>query len=114
MGDVTTSNYQYVCLKNGQKIYFASTDSKNEYLRNVNSKPRYLVDSIICKNETCSDAKTITALSTAAKAFVPESSTSNSSGTAPTSGSSTAVSVSSPTSLAFAVASALATLALMA
>ncbi|GMF35794.1 unnamed protein product [Phytophthora lilii] len=67
--DITTSNYQYVCLNNGQKIYFASTASKNEYLTKVNSEPRYLVDSIICEIKTCSDAENITVLSAAAQAF---------------------------------------------
>ncbi|ETI51718.1 hypothetical protein F443_04992 [Phytophthora nicotianae P1569] len=112
--DVTTSNYQYVCLKNGQKIYFASTASKNEYLNSVNSEPRYLVDSIICENETCSDAENITVLSAAAQAFVPDLSASSSGGSSATaSGSSAAVSVNSPTSIAFAVASMLAALAVM-
>ncbi|KAI9988163.1 hypothetical protein PInf_024482 [Phytophthora infestans] len=113
--DVTTSNYQYVCLKNGQKIYFASTDSKNEYLNSVNSEPRYLVDSIICENETCSDAENITVVSAAAQAFVPDLSASSSGGSSTAaSGSSAAVSVNTPASVAFAVASVLATLAMMA
>ncbi|POM61801.1 hypothetical protein PHPALM_29130 [Phytophthora palmivora] len=112
--DVTTSNYQYVCLNNGQKIYFASVASKNEYLNNVNSEPRYLVDSIICENTTCSDAENITVLSAAAQAFVPDLSSSSRSGSATASGSSAAVSVNSPTSLVFAVASVLAALAVMA
>ncbi|KAG7376290.1 hypothetical protein PHYPSEUDO_013792 [Phytophthora pseudosyringae] len=114
--DVTTSNYQYVCLTNGQKIYFASTASKNEYQNSVNSEPRYLVDNIICENETCSDAENVTVLSAAAQAFVPDlSASSRSSGSsAAASGSSAAVSVNSPASLVFAVASVLAALAALA
>ncbi|GMF31645.1 unnamed protein product [Phytophthora lilii] len=116
--DITTSNYQYVCLNNGQKIYFASTASKNEYLTKVNSEPRYLVDSIICEIKTCSDAENITVLSAAAQAFVPDLSASSRSGSATgsatASGSSAAVSVYSPASLTFAVASVVAALASMA
>ncbi|KAI9913003.1 hypothetical protein PsorP6_004909 [Peronosclerospora sorghi] len=78
--DVTSSNYQYVCLKKGQKIYFASAASKNEYLSKVNSKPRYLVDHIICENAPCPNAENVTLLSAAAKSFVPELATRNSSG----------------------------------
>ncbi|KAE9000859.1 hypothetical protein PR003_g18571 [Phytophthora rubi] len=112
--DVTTSNYQYVCLNNGQKIYFASAASKNEYLSNVNSEPRYLVDSIICESETCSEAENITVLSAAAQAFVPDLSTSSRSGSATASGSSAAVSVNSAAGLTLAVASVLAALTAMA
>ncbi|KAL3667167.1 hypothetical protein V7S43_008103 [Phytophthora oleae] len=113
--DVTTSNYQYVCLNNGQKIYFASTANKNEYLNSVNSEPRYLVDSIICENETCSDAENITVLSASAQSFVPDLSASGGSGSSATaSGSSDALSMNSPSSLAFAVASVLAVVAAMA
>ncbi|EGZ17885.1 hypothetical protein PHYSODRAFT_545349 [Phytophthora sojae] len=115
--DVTTSNYQYVCLNNGQKIYFASVASKNEYLSNVNSEPRYLVDSIICESQTCSDAENITVLSAAAQAFVPDLSSSSRSGSTAASGSSAssaAMSVNSPASLTLAVASVLAALAAMA
>ncbi|KAK1946147.1 hypothetical protein P3T76_003195 [Phytophthora citrophthora] len=113
--DVTMSNFQYVCLNNGQKIYFASLDSKNEYLNSVSSEPRHLVDSIICENETCSDAENITVLSAAAQAFVPDLSASGNSGSSATaSGSSDALSMNSPSSLAFAVASVLAVVAAMA
>ncbi|OWZ21921.1 hypothetical protein PHMEG_0003444 [Phytophthora megakarya] len=114
--DVTTANYQYVCLKNGQKIYFASVASKNEYLNNVNSEPRYVVDSVICENETCADAENITTLSAAAQAFVPDLSSSSRSGSTAASGStgsSAAVSVNSPAGLAFAVASVLAAVAVI-
>ncbi|OWZ06116.1 Alpha kinase, partial [Phytophthora megakarya] len=72
---VTTDNYQYVCLKNGQKIYFASQTNKNAYLEAVNSEPRYLVDSVICSGATCSDATNITTLSAAAQSFVADTST---------------------------------------
>ncbi|GMF38937.1 unnamed protein product [Phytophthora fragariaefolia] len=112
--DVTTSNFQYVCLNNGQKIYFASTASKNEYLSNVNSEPRYLVGSIICESETCSGAENITVLSAAAQAFVPDLSATSSSGSATASGSSPAASVNSPASLAIAVVSVLAAVVAMA
>jgi YHS domain-containing protein len=116
--DVTTSNYEYVCLTNGQKIYFASSASKIEYLSNVNSEPRYLVDSVICEGATCSDAENITVLSAAAQAFVPDLSASSSSGSATASGSATgssaATSVNSPASLTIAVAGVLAALAAMA
>ncbi|KAH7484854.1 hypothetical protein PRIC1_004168 [Phytophthora ramorum] len=112
--DVTTSNFQYVCLTNGQKIYFASTESKSEYLNSVTSEPRYLVDSIICESETCSDAENITVLSAAAQAFVPDLSASSSTGSTVASGSSAAMSVNSPASLTLAVASVLAALASMA
>ncbi|RLN79150.1 hypothetical protein BBJ28_00014694 [Nothophytophthora sp. Chile5] len=116
--EITTANYQYVCLTNGQKIYFASTASKNEYLSKVNSEPRYLVDSIICENVTCSDAENITVVSAAAQAFVADLSSSSGSGsatiTASGSGSSAAMSVSSPASLALAVAGVLAAITAMA
>ncbi|CAI5743223.1 unnamed protein product [Peronospora destructor] len=112
--DVTMSNYQYVCLSNGQKLYFASTVSKNKYLSNVNLEPRYLVDSIICQNKTCSDAENITELSAAAKAFMPDLLTSSSSGSAIASDSSAVVSVNPLASLTFMIASGLAVLAAMA
>ncbi|RLN21146.1 hypothetical protein BBO99_00009223 [Phytophthora kernoviae] len=111
--EITTDNYQYVCLNNGQKIYFASTDSKAEYLNNVNSEPRYLVDTIICENEACSDAKNITVLSAAAQAFVPDLSSSSSTGSTAASGSSAAVSVNSPAGLSVAVVTVLAAIAAM-
>uniref|UniRef100_M4BQ45 Uncharacterized protein n=1 Tax=Hyaloperonospora arabidopsidis (strain Emoy2) TaxID=559515 RepID=M4BQ45_HYAAE len=120
--DVTTSNYHYVCLVNGQKIYFASGTSKNEYLGNVSSQPRFVVDNIICENMTCSDAETITVLSAAAQAFVPDLSSSDHNasgampnGSAPTSDdpatANAAMSVNSPVGLTLAVASVLVALA---
>ncbi|CAI5736796.1 unnamed protein product [Hyaloperonospora brassicae] len=122
---VTTANYHYVCLVNGQKIYFASAASQNEYLSNVNTEPRYLVDSVVCENNTCADAESITELSAAAQAFVPELSTSgrNSSGgrsnasnstsddPAAASGSSSAAPVHSSIGVAVALASVLAAVA---
>ncbi|KAG7398056.1 hypothetical protein PHYBOEH_011787 [Phytophthora boehmeriae] len=69
---VTTDNFAYVCLTNGQKIYFASQDNKNSYLSSVNSEPRYLVDDVTCSGATCSDATTITTLSPAAQSFVAD------------------------------------------
>ncbi|CAH0517083.1 unnamed protein product [Peronospora belbahrii] len=113
--DVTTSNYQYVCLTNGQKLYFASTASKDKYLSNVNTKPRYLVDSIICENKTCSDAENITVLSAAAEAFTPDLTTVNSSDSSFASDSSDATIVKSSVSLILAIVSGgLAVLAAMA
>ncbi|CEG46627.1 conserved hypothetical protein [Plasmopara halstedii] len=119
--NITTSNFQYVCLNNGQKIYFASLSSKDEYLSNVNSEPRYLVDSIICGNSTCADANNITSLSLAAQAFVPELDKSNDSGAAgntstPTvpGGSSAANSLSSSVMASLAVGSILSVLAAIA
>ncbi|CAI5702449.1 hypothetical protein KXD40_003376 [Peronospora effusa] len=112
--NVTTSNYQYVCLSNGQKLYFASTTSKNKYLTNVNLEPRYLVNSIICHNKTCLDAEKITELSAAAKAFVPDLLTSNNRGSAIASDSSAAVSVKALASLTFVIASGMVVLAAMA
>jgi len=90
---VTTANYAYVCLTNGQKIYFASQDNKNAYLASVNTEPRYLVDSVICSGATCSDATNITTLSPAAQSFVADYSSASASGTtaaSATSSSSTA------------------------
>ncbi|RLN51523.1 hypothetical protein BBJ29_002262 [Phytophthora kernoviae] len=80
---VTTDNYVYVCLKNGQKIYFASQDNKSTYLTSVNSKPRYLVDGIICSGATCSDATTVTTLSPAAQSFVADLSSTSGTQTSP-------------------------------
>ncbi|GMF17293.1 unnamed protein product [Phytophthora lilii] len=96
---VTTDNFVYVCLKNGQKIYFASQDNKNSYLTSVNSKPRYLVDSVICSGATCSDATNITTLSPAAQSFVADFSSASASGT--TSSSSAATESDSSTSSGF-------------
>ncbi|TDH67538.1 hypothetical protein CCR75_005345 [Bremia lactucae] len=74
-GAVSTENYVYVCLKNGQKIYFASQSNKNSYLSSVNTEPRHLVDSVICNGAMCSDATNITTLSPAAQSFVADYST---------------------------------------
>ncbi|EGZ17855.1 hypothetical protein PHYSODRAFT_285994 [Phytophthora sojae] len=99
---VTTDNFVYVCLNNGQKIYFASQDNKNTYLASVNSEPRYLVDSVICSGATCSDATNITTLSPAAQSFVADYSSASASDTPSTSSSSTATeSDSSSTSSGF-------------
>ncbi|KAE8897186.1 hypothetical protein PF005_g9420 [Phytophthora fragariae] len=99
---VTSDNFVYVCLKNGQKIYFASQDNKNTYLASVSSEPRYLVDSVICSKATCSDATNITTLSPAALSFVADYSSASASGTTSTSSSSTATeSDSSSTSSGF-------------
>ncbi|RLN14058.1 hypothetical protein BBJ28_00017882, partial [Nothophytophthora sp. Chile5] len=89
---ITTDNYVYVCLKNGQKIYFASQDNKNTYLTSVSSEPRYLVDSVICSGSTCSDATNITALSAAASSFVADLSSASASGTTTAASSDTATS----------------------
>ncbi|KAG7386199.1 hypothetical protein PHYPSEUDO_000520 [Phytophthora pseudosyringae] len=102
---VTTANYVYVCLTNGQKIYFASQTNKNAYLGSVNTEPRYLVDSVICSGATCSDATNITTLSVAAQSFVADYSSASASSTtagSATSSSSTATeSDSSSTSSGF-------------
>ncbi|CAH0517327.1 unnamed protein product [Peronospora belbahrii] len=81
---ITTANYVYVCLKNGQKIYFASQDNRNSYLTRVNTEPRYLVDSVICSGSACTDAKTITTLSLAAQSFVADNPPASASGTTAT------------------------------
>lgn len=93
---VTTDNFQYVCLLNGQKLYFASETTKFEYLSKVNQAPRYLVEKTVCKGATCSDATQITTLSAAAKAMKPDlsaasTSTTPSPGTTPAAGSTTSV-----------------------
>lgn len=69
---VTTSNYHYVCLSKGQKIYFASLANKNTYLSKVNQDVRYLVEDVVCAGSTCSDATQITTLSAAAAAMEPD------------------------------------------
>lgn len=69
---ITSTNFQFVCLMNGQKLYFASDKSKFEYLGKVNQSPRYMVDKVICTGTECSDAKQITVLSTMAKAMKPD------------------------------------------
>ncbi|POM81499.1 Transmembrane protein [Phytophthora palmivora] len=94
-------NYVYVCLKNGQKIYFASQDNKNSYLTSVNTEPRYLVDSVICSGSTCSDATNITTLSPAAQSFVADYSESTTAASATSSSSTTTESDSSSTSSGF-------------
>ncbi|KAL4155455.1 hypothetical protein PRNP1_007565 [Phytophthora ramorum] len=78
---VTKDNYVYVCLNNGQKIYFASHDNRKKYLDNVNSMPRYLVDDVICSKATCSDATKITTVSSAALKFVSDYPSSGGTGT---------------------------------
>ncbi|KAG6584851.1 Transmembrane protein [Phytophthora cinnamomi] len=99
---VSSDSFVYVCLNNGQKIYFASQDNKNSYLASVNSEVRYLVDSVICSGATCSDATNITTLSPAAQSFVADYSSASASGTTSTSASSTATeSDSSSTSSGF-------------
>ncbi|KAG6586932.1 High affinity copper uptake protein 1 [Phytophthora cinnamomi] len=60
---VTTDNFVYVCLDKGQKIYFSSHENREAYLVNVSSQPRYLVGDILCSGTSCSDAMTITTLS---------------------------------------------------
>ncbi|EGZ21856.1 hypothetical protein PHYSODRAFT_313872 [Phytophthora sojae] len=87
---VTTDNFVYVCLDKGQKIYFASHDNRKAYLANVNSKPRYLVDDVLCAGTSCSDATAITTLSSAAVSFVSEYSSASGSGTTTSASSSTA------------------------
>ncbi|CAI5743249.1 unnamed protein product [Peronospora destructor] len=69
---ITADNYVYVCLNNGQKIYFASQKSKKSYLSSVSTMLRHLVDSVICSGAPCLDATTITTLSPAAQSFVPD------------------------------------------
>ncbi|KAL4133614.1 hypothetical protein PRIC2_003931 [Phytophthora ramorum] len=102
---VTADNYVYVCLKNAQKIYFASQDNKNTYLTSVNTEPRYLVDQVICTGATCSDATNITTLSPAAQSFVADFSSASASGTttasSTTSSSSATESDTSSTSSSF-------------
>ncbi|GMF38914.1 unnamed protein product [Phytophthora fragariaefolia] len=95
---VTSDNFVYVCLNNGQKIYFASQDNKNTYLASVNSKPRYLVNSVICSGVTCSDATNITTLSPAAQSFVADYSSASASGTTAASTSSSTATESDSTS----------------
>ncbi|KAF1331333.1 Transmembrane protein, partial [Globisporangium splendens] len=81
---VTTANFQYVCLLNGQKLYFASEKTKIQYLTNVNQGVRYLVDKIICTSATCSDATQITKLSAAAQNMKPDLSVSTAAATTTT------------------------------
>lgn len=93
---VTTSNFQYVCLLNGQKVYFASEKTKFEYLSNVNKDVRYLVDKVMCTGTECSDAKQITKLSAAAQSMKPDL-TASSTTTAPTATTTPAPSTSDST-----------------
>ncbi|GMF37780.1 unnamed protein product [Phytophthora fragariaefolia] len=78
---VTVANFVYVCLGKGQKIYFASHVNRKAYLDNVNSKPRYLVDDVLCSGVSCPDATTITTLSSGAQSFVSEYPSASGSGT---------------------------------
>lgn len=96
---VTTDNFQYVCLLDGQKLYFASETTKAEYLSKVNQAPRYLVDKTICKSATCADATQITALSAAAKDMKPDLSAASSTPVSPSPSSAPADVASSPESL---------------
>ncbi|CAI5702437.1 unnamed protein product [Peronospora effusa] len=100
---ITTDNYVYVCLNNGQKIYFASQESKKSYLSSVNTMPRHLVESVICSGAPCPDATTITTLSPAAQRFVPDYSIVTASGTtaAPAASSSKSITKSNDTSSDF-------------
>lgn len=98
---VTTANYVYVCLNNGQKIYFASQDNKNSYLASVNTKVRYLVEDVICSGATCSDATNITTLSPAAQSFVADYSSASASGTTSASTSSATTDSDTSTSSGF-------------
>ncbi|KAL3667145.1 hypothetical protein V7S43_008084 [Phytophthora oleae] len=98
---VTTDNYAYVCLVNGQKIYFSSQDNKNTYLGSVNSEPRYLVDTVICTGATCSDATKITTLSPVAQSFVADYSSASTTAASTASSSTATESDSSSTSSGF-------------
>ncbi|GLD99230.1 hypothetical protein PINS_up007948 [Pythium insidiosum] len=69
---ITADNFKIVCLKNGQKIYFASDETRKQYLNKVNTAPRVAVNSMICKKEKCSDADQIKVLSPDALAFKPQ------------------------------------------
>lgn len=98
---VTTDNFVYVCLDKGQKVYFSSLENRSSYLDNVNRKPRYLVDDVLCSETSCSDATTITTLSSAALTFVSEYSSASGGGTTSSSSSSAAMSEMSPASSDF-------------
>lgn len=89
---VTTANFHFACLLKGQKIYFASLESKNTYLRKVNQEVRYLVNNSICGGSACSDATRITKLSAAAASMVPYIDE----GSGSTSASSAAMNMSTP------------------
>ncbi|KAJ0409921.1 hypothetical protein P43SY_005815 [Pythium insidiosum] len=69
---VTADNFKIVCLTNGQKIYFASDETRKQYLNKVGQAPRVAVASMICKKDKCSDAELIKNLSPDAKAFKPQ------------------------------------------
>nr|CCA23376.1 alpha putative [Albugo laibachii Nc14] len=69
---VSADAFQFVCLENGQKLFFASKETKAKYLENVNKNVRYLVSNTICNSVVCADVMKITALSPAATAFKPE------------------------------------------
>ncbi|KAE8989617.1 hypothetical protein PF005_g19874 [Phytophthora fragariae] len=84
-----------------QKLYFASLENRNSYLDNVNRKPRYLVDDVLCSGTSCSDATTITTLSPAALSFVSEYSSASGGGTTSSSSSSAAMSEMSSASSDF-------------
>ncbi|TDH66893.1 hypothetical protein CCR75_002012 [Bremia lactucae] len=102
--NVNTSNYQYVCLSNGQKIYFASAANRVKYLNNVKLEPRYLVNNTICQNTACADGESITALSAAAQAFVPETTSTNSSDSlGETGGTNAVIAVKAPMHTVFAL-----------
>ncbi|TMW62489.1 hypothetical protein Poli38472_005107 [Pythium oligandrum] len=84
---VTTDNFKFVCLANGQKIYFASADTRKEYLSKVNQTPRVAVSAMTCEKNNCSDATKIQTLSALAKAFKPDTTSSNATTPAPASSS---------------------------
>lgn len=86
---VSTMNFVYVCLMNGQKIYFASQSNKNSYLTSVNTEPRHLVESVICSSATCSDATTLKTLSPAAQNFVADFSAAPAASTTPSTSTNT-------------------------
>ncbi|CAK4085816.1 unnamed protein product [Aphanomyces euteiches] len=53
---ISSTNFTYLCLKRGQKIYFESNATKSTFLSGSNSKSYFSVKALTCNNATCPDS----------------------------------------------------------
>ncbi|ETV89582.1 hypothetical protein H257_00804 [Aphanomyces astaci] len=56
-GDVVSDlNFKYLCLNRGQKVYFASEATKQQFVQGSSTTPYFGVDKVVCGGSPCPDS----------------------------------------------------------
>ncbi|KAG9416235.1 hypothetical protein AC1031_000632 [Aphanomyces cochlioides] len=53
---VTDANFKFLCFNRGQRLYFSSEATKEQFITGMNSHPYFGVDKLVCGGQPCPDS----------------------------------------------------------